>query len=198
MLIQPICACIALGAEDACRQHLREEQYERWKAMSNASTTVDEKPKQSAAMQEALASARQSFEMGSQRTSFDKAPLRSSLDISRSRRSSSEFPRSASRQTLVDEKRPQSRSGSLNQPRLSLEVAPVVTRPPALQRLSFDSATDRFLQLGVRPLLPVRRRSDYISGRRLSIVQQGIEREYPAHSTEFESKDPLQRSRSLR
>jgi hypothetical protein len=198
MLIQPICACIALGAEDACRQHLREEQFERWKAMSNASTTADEKPRQSAAMQEALASARQSFEMGSQRTSFDKAALRSSLDIPRSRRSSSEFPRAASRQTLVDEERPPSRSSSLNQPRLSLDLATTVTRSPASQRLSFDSATDRVRQLGIRPLLPVRRRSDYISGRRLSVVQQGIEREYPAHLTQLESKDPLQRSRSLR
>lgn len=40
---QPIVACIALGSEDACREHVREEQYKRWQELSGLESTPNEK-----------------------------------------------------------------------------------------------------------------------------------------------------------
>jgi hypothetical protein len=147
--------------------------------MTNTVTTLDEKPQPSAQLQEAIACARQSLELGTQRNSFDLLPSRSSLDMSRSRRSSYEHSRSASRQS--------------GDPKYGLDAdglpAEQSHERPRATRLSFDSSRDRIKELSGQLSIPAGRRSAYVSPRRLSVVKQGIQREYPltAEAPRFEA-----------
>lgn len=84
----PIVACIALGSEDACREHCRDEQYKRWQDLSGIESSPNEKvgptPDVRSPSASATATPRASIDLPTSRTSLDFTHLRDGPPPSRS------------------------------------------------------------------------------------------------------------------